>query len=285
MSPLYDFNVAINSVIINALQEDIGDGDHSSLACIPKDAKGEAVLQSKSSGIIAGVDFAKAVFMAVGDATVIPHKKDGDRIKNGDTILTVKSTQQHILKAERLVLNAMQRMSGIATKTKSYCDLISDTKTQLLDTRKTTPCVRVLEKWAVVIGGGKNHRYGLYDVIMLKDNHIDFAGGIDTAIEKTKNYLTKTDKNLPIIVEARNMQEVASILKAGGVDRILLDNFDMTATKKAVKMIDGKIATESSGNITQENIRAYALCGVDYISCGTLTHSIKSLDLNLKVCA
>ena len=282
--PYDDFKTVIDRIINTALREDIGDGDHSSLACIPKNATGEAFLMSKSKGVLAGVSFAKKVFEKVGGISATPLKKDGEPIEKGATIFKIIGNQQNILKAERLVLNAMQRMSGIATETKGYCDLIADTKAKVLDTRKTTPCVRALEKWAVFIGGGVNHRFGLYDAIMLKDNHIDFAGGIPTAIQKTNNYLHQTGKKLPIIVEARNLKEVKTILNSEKIDRILLDNFDTATTQKAIKMIDGKIAIESSGNITKETIRDYAIFGVDYISCGSLTHHIKSLDLSLKVC-
>lgn len=278
-----DFQNALQGIIQNALKEDVGDGDHSSLACIPKEAKGNARLIAKGKGIIAGVAFALKVFEMVDKnlATSV-YKTDGSSIEKGDTVLTVSGNIQSILRAERLVLNAMQRMSGIATMACDCHNLIKDTKAQLLDTRKTTPNLRMLEKWAVRIGGGLNHRFGLYDMIMLKDNHIDFAGGIKNAIEKTKAYLEREAKDLKIIVEARNLKEVDEILACDGVHRILLDNFTPSATKEAVKLIGNRCQTESSGNINLETIRAYALCGVDYISCGALTHSIKSVDLSLK---
>lgn len=277
------FNHEIDLIIANALREDIGDGDHSSLACIPNTAQGKAKLLVKDQGIIAGVEFAKKVFNHVDlnmeVETLIP---DGSKVKYGDIVFYVTGAAQTILKTERLVLNAMQRMSAIATKTKLFAELLEGTKTKILDTRKTTPGIRALEKWAVKIGGGENHRFALYDMIMLKDNHIDFAGGITKATEKTQRYLRETNRDLKIIVEARNLDEVGEILKSDGVHRILLDNFNFEDTKKAVELIGNKCQTESSGNINEKTIRDYALCGVDYISSGALTHSVYNMDLSLK---
>ena len=277
------FQKEIDLIISNAIREDVGDGDHSSLACIPEDATGSAQLLVKEAGCIAGINFAKQVFDFV-DYTleVIPHFNDGDAVVVGDVALTVKGHSQSILKAERLVLNAMQRMSAIATKTQKYKALIADTKTQLLDTRKTTPGLRALEKWAVQIGGGVNHRFGLYDMIMLKDNHIDFCGSITKAIKTTQQYLLENRLDLKIIVEARNLTEVEEILTCKGVYRILLDNFTVANTQKAVQLIGTQTLTESSGGITEKNLRDYALCGVNYISIGALTHAIHNMDLSLK---
>ncbi|MEM9363796.1 MAG: carboxylating nicotinate-nucleotide diphosphorylase [Bacteroidota bacterium] len=277
------FQEEIDSIIKNAIREDIGDGDHSSLACIPKTAEGKAKLLIKDEGIIAGVDFAKQVFSFV-DAHLKVEEilQDGTAVKYGDIAFYVEGSSQSILKAERLVLNAMQRMSAIATKTKHYVDLLKGTQTQILDTRKTTPGIRALEKWAVKIGGGKNHRFALYDMIMLKDNHIDFAGGISKAINKTHNYLKSAGRDLKIIVEARNLDEVKEILQSSGVYRILLDNFNYEETRKAVELIGDQCLTESSGGINENTIREYAECGVDFISSGALTHSVHNLDLSLK---
>lgn len=277
------FKAELDFIISNAIREDVGDGDHSSLACIPKESHGKAKLLVKDEGIIAGVEFAKMIFNFVdSDMEVKTFINDGEKVKFGDVVFHVSGRSQSILKAERLVLNSMQRMSAIATKTRMFVDLIGDAKAKILDTRKTTPGIRAIEKWAVKIGGGENHRFALYDMIMLKDNHIDFAGGIAQAIEKTKQYLKQNKKDLKIIVEARDMNEVEQIIKAGGVYRILLDNFDFETTKKAVSFIGEKCLTESSGNINEETIRNYALCGVDYISSGALTHSVYNMDLSLK---
>ena len=277
------FQAELNLIISNAIREDVGDGDHSSLACIPSSTQGSAELLVKDSGIIAGVAFAKMVFNYVdSNLKVEIFIKDGTEVKYGDVVFHVHGSSQSILKAERLVLNSMQRMSAIATKTKSYVKLIEGTGVKILDTRKTTPNFRACEKWAVKIGGGENHRFALYDMIMLKDNHNDFAGGITASIAKTKQYLNQKNKNLKIIVEARNISEVEEILASGGVYRILLDNFDFETTKKAVEIIGNQCLTESSGNIIEETIRDYALCGVDYISSGALTHSVYNLDLSLK---
>ena len=277
------FQKELELIISNAIREDVGDGDHSSLACIPSSAQGKAKLLVKDDGIIAGVEFAKMIFHYVDkDMKVETFINDGEKVKQGDVVFHVSGSSQSILKAERLVLNSMQRMSAIATKTKMFVDLLEGTKTKILDTRKTTPGIRAIEKWAVKIGGGENHRFALYDMIMLKDNHIDFAGGIPQAIAKTKQYLIDNNKDLKIIVEARDLDEVQQILAAGGVYRILLDNFDYEMTKKAVAMIGSQSLTESSGNINEKTIRHYAECGVDYISSGALTHSIYNMDLSLK---
>ena len=277
------FEAELDLIIKNAIREDVGDGDHSSLACIPTNATGKAKLLVKDEGIIAGVDFAKMIFQYVDQSLEIEtFINDGTLVKYGDVVFYVSGSSQSILKAERLVLNSMQRMSAIATKTKSFVDLLEGTTTKVLDTRKTTPGIRAIEKWAVKIGGGENHRFALYDMIMLKDNHIDFAGGIPQAIQKTKEYLKATNRDLKIIVEARNLDEVTQILTAGGVYRILLDNFDYETTKDAVKLIGDQCLTESSGNINEKTIRNYAECGVNYISSGALTHSIYNLDLSLK---
>lgn len=277
------FEKEIEIIIDNALREDVGEGDHSSLACIPADARGKAKLLVKDTGILAGVEFAKRVFNKVDPQMKIEvMMEDGSRIKPGDIVFYLDGTSQSILKAERLVLNSMQRMSAIATKTRTFVDKLEGTKTKILDTRKTTPGIRALEKWAVKIGGGENHRFALYDMIMLKDNHIDFAGGIEKAITKTQKYLADNNLNLKVIVEARNIYEIKQILNAGGVDRILLDNFNYEETREAVKLINGRCETESSGGITLETARRYAECGVDYISSGALTHSVYNLDLSLK---
>lgn len=277
------FQKEIQLIIANAIREDVGDGDHSSLACIPKEAEGKAKLLVKDEGIIAGVDFAKQVFEYIDPNLKIELLVlDGSSVKYGDIVFYVSGSSQSILKAERLVLNAMQRMSAIATKTKSYVQLLDGTSTKILDTRKTTPGIRALEKWAVKIGGGENHRFALYDMIMLKDNHIDFAGGITQAIQKTKQYLLDTNKDLKIIVEARNLKEVEEILQSEGVYRILLDNFSFGDTRKAVTLIGNRCLTESSGGINENTISDYAKCGVNYISSGALTHSVHNMDLSLK---
>lgn len=277
------FQKELELIIANSIREDVGDGDHSSLACIPADAKGKAKLLVKDTGVIAGVEFAKMVFNYVdAELKVDTFIEDGTEVKHGDVVFHVEGSSQSILKAERLVLNSMQRMSAIATKTKSYVKLLDGTATKVLDTRKTTPGFRACEKWAVKIGGGENHRFALYDMIMLKDNHNDFAGGIPQAIQKTKEYLKANNRDLKIIVEARNLEEVQQILTAGGVYRILLDNFDFETTKKAVEIIGNQCLTESSGNINENTIRKYAECGVNYISSGALTHSIYNMDLSLK---
>lgn len=277
------FDAEIHRIIKNAIREDVGDGDHSSLACIPVSDKGKAKLLVKDEGIIAGVEFAHRVFKYI-DNNITLHIKinDGEAVSHGDIVFYVEGNIQAILKAERLVLNTMQRMSAIATKTAEFVKLLEGTGTKILDTRKTTPGIRALEKWAVKTGGGENHRYGLYDMIMLKDNHIDFAGGITKAVTKTKHYLKAHNKDLKIIVEVRTLQEVEEILENDGVYRILLDNFNDEATRKAVAMIGNRCLTESSGGINEQTVRTYADCGVDYVSLGALTHSVHNMDLSLK---
>ncbi len=274
----------LDTFIRNALHEDIGDGDHSSLACIDKNAQGKAELLIKEDGIIAGINVIKRLYELFDDQVTLDIQiLNGKRIKNGDIAFYVKGKKNSILQTERLVLNILQRMSGIATSTRKYADLLSGFNTRVLDTRKTTPNIRFLEKEAVKIGGGENHRMGLYDMIMIKDNHIDFAGSINNAIKRTLKYLNKNGKtNLKIEVEARNLEEVKEILSTGGIHRILLDNFSIEETIKAVKLINNKFETESSGNININTIRSYAECGVDYISVGALTHQINSLDMSLK---
>ena len=277
------FQNELRGIIANAIREDIGDGDHSSLACIPKEAIGKAKLLVKDEGVLAGVDFAEQVFAYVDpELRVELLLNDGQKVRFGDIAFYVEGPSQSILKAERLVLNAMQRMSAIATKTAFFVELLEGTSTKILDTRKTTPGIRALEKWAVILGGGENHRFALYDMIMLKDNHIDFAGGITRAIKQTQAYLKRLGKDLKIIVEARNLVEVVEILQSDGVYRILLDNFNYDDTKRAVDLIRDTCLTESSGGINEKTIRKYAECGVDYISSGALTHSVHNLDLSLK---
>ncbi|MEP3209651.1 MAG: carboxylating nicotinate-nucleotide diphosphorylase [Maribacter sp.] len=277
------FQKEVDLIIANAIREDVGDGDHSSLSCIPATATGKAKLLVKDEGTIAGIEFAKQVFDYVDSHMQVDVLiEDGAAVKYGDIAFYVTGSSQSILKAERLVLNAMQRMSAIATKTNSFVDLLQGTNTKILDTRKTTPGLRALEKWAVKIGGGENHRFALYDMIMLKDNHIDFAGGITKAIDKTKNYLKETGRDLKIIVEARSLTEIEEILNSDGIYRILIDNFNYEDTRKAVALIGDKCLTESSGGINEKTIRKYAECGVDYISSGALTHSVYNMDLSLK---
>lgn len=277
------FEKELDIIISNAIREDVGEGDHSSLACIPENAKGKAKLLVKEAGIIAGVEMAKRIFSYVDSGLKVETLiNDGESVKYGDVVFFVEGSSQSILKAERLVLNVMQRMSAIATKTKEFTKLLEGTKTKILDTRKTTPGIRAIEKWAVKIGGGENHRFALYDMIMLKDNHIDFAGGISKAIEKTKTYLKENNLDLKIIVEARSLKEIKEILKHEGIHRILIDNFDFEETKKATQLIGDKCQTESSGGINLESVRKYAECGVDYVSSGALTHSVYNIDLSLK---
>jgi len=276
-------NKILEDFIRRALEEDIGDGDHSSLACIPEGSEGRARLIIKEKGILSGCRVAGEVFRIIDDKIVFSQFiNDGTEISPGDIAFHIEGKKQSILKSERLVLNIMQRMSGIATSTRQYADRIKGFRTKVLDTRKTTPGMRFLEKEAVRQGGGMNHRMGLYDMIMLKDNHIDYAGGIENAIVKTREYLKRTGRNLRVEIEARNIDDVRRIIAAGNVDRIMLDNFSIDDTREAVNLIDGRFETESSGKITLENIREYAECGVDYISCGALTHQIKSLDMSLK---
>ena len=277
------FQRELDLIIQNGIREDIGSGDYSSLACIPSNANGKAKLLVKDTGIIAGVSFAKMIFENV-DPTLEMEVfiNDGEKVKHGDVVFHVSGSSQSILRAERLVLNSMQRMSAIATKTNHFVQLLEGTKTKILDTRKTTPGFRACEKWAVKIGGGENHRFALYDMIMLKDNHNDFAGGITHAINKTKAFLAENNLDLKIIVEARNLDEIKEILQNEGVYRILIDNFNFEDTKTAVALIGDKCLTESSGNINEKTIRQYADCGVDYISSGALTHSVYNMDLSLK---
>ena len=277
------FQKELNLIIQNGIREDIGTGDYSSLACIPNNAEGKAKLLVKDAGIIAGVDFAKMIFENVDPTLEVEtFINDGTEVKHGDIVFHVSGSSQSILKAERLVLNSMQRMSAIATKTNQYVMLLEGTKTKILDTRKTTPGFRACEKWAVKIGGGENHRFALYDMVMLKDNHNDFAGGITNAINKTKAFLKFNNLDLKIIVEARNLAEIREILASTGIYRILIDNFNFEDTRKAVELIGDKCLTESSGNINEKTIRQYAECGVDYISSGALTHSVYNMDLSLK---
>lgn len=273
----------INDLIDIAIKEDIGDGDHTSLSCIPSEAKGKAHLLVKEDGILAGVDLAKTIFHKIDNTIVFEQfLNDGDKVKVGDIAFAVEGKSQSILQAERLALNFMQRMSGIATNTNYYVQLLEGTNTKVLDTRKTTPGLREIEKLAVKIGGGHNHRMGLYDMVMIKDNHIDYAGGIEAAINSTNRYLKANNKDLKIEIEARNLSELDEILTVGNVHRIMLDNFSYADLRTAVRLIAGKYETEASGGITDKTIRNYAECGVDFISVGALTHQIKSLDLSLK---
>jgi nicotinate-nucleotide pyrophosphorylase (carboxylating) len=273
----------IHHFIANALTEDVGDGDHTSLATIPEGTTGKAKLLVKDHGILAGVELAVEIFKQVdSNLKVDIFLNDGAEVKPKDIALEVEGDAQSILKAERLVLNCMQRMSGIATKTKEIVDMLKGTNTKVLDTRKTTPGMRYLEKWAVRIGGGVNHRFGLYDMILIKDNHVDYSGGIRQAIENTHSYLEKLNKKLAIEIEVRNLEELEQVLQTGGINRILLDNFNPNDLCQAVNIIEGRYITEASGGITVDNIRQYAECGVDYISVGALTHFVKSLDLSLK---
>ncbi len=273
----------IHEFIKLAIAEDIKDGDHSSLACIPDNVTKKAKLLVKEDGVLAGVTLAKEIFHFFDpNSSLDVFMNDGDEMKIGDVAFHVEGNAQSILKAERLVLNCMQRMSAIATRTKQVAKTLEDLKTEVLDTRKTTPLLRFLEKWAVRIGGGTNHRFGLYDMIMLKDNHIDYAGGIEAAISKTNAYLKKYSKELKIEIETRNLEEVKEVLSIGNVDRIMLDNFSYEDIKTAVSLIGDNYETEASGGITLETARSYAECGVDYVSMGALTHSVKNLDLSLK---
>jgi nicotinate-nucleotide pyrophosphorylase (carboxylating) len=284
MRPAYLTDSAIHQFIHRALAEDIGEGDHSSLGAVPSDKISKARLLVKDYGIIAGLEMAQLIFHEVNPELKITfYNHDGDTVKKGDVAFVVEGPAQSILSAERLVLNCMQRMSGIATYTHQLCKLIEGTEASLMDTRKTTPNFRLMEKWAVAIGGGRNHRFALYDMVMLKDNHIDMAGGIRAAIENTKKYLLTHNKNLKIEVETRNLEEVKEVLSVGGIDIIMLDNMSIEMMKAAVALINKKYKTEASGGITETTLRAVAESGVDYISVGALTHSVKSLDLSLKV--
>lgn len=282
--PQYLTKEALTTFISSALAEDIGEGDHSSLAAIPANATNKAKLLFKDDGIIAGLELAEKIFHHYDpELSITFKKKDGDLMRKGEVAFVVEGSSQSLLSTERLVLNCMQRMSGIATYTHRLCKMIEGTTAQLMDTRKTTPNFRLPEKWAVLIGGGLNHRYALYDMIMLKDNHIDMAGGIENAINNTKAYLAKQNKKLKIEVETRNLEEVKEVLRVGGADVIMLDNMSPQLMKEAVAIINGQCKTEASGGITELTLRAVAECGVDFISVGALTHSVKSLDLSLKV--
>lgn len=275
----------IDRLLDLAFAEDIGEGDHTTLSCIPAEAQGKSQLLIKEKGVLAGIEIAKQVF-AKFDPTLrvqvlLP---DGTEVKPGDVAMVVEGKVQSLLQTERLMLNIMQRMSGIATMTRHYVALLEGTHTKVLDTRKTTPGMRILEKMAVKIGGGENHRIGLFDMILLKDNHVDFAGGIEQAVARAHAYLERNHKHLKIEIEVRNFDELERILKLGGVDRIMLDNFTPADTRKAVEMIGGRYETESSGGITEQTLCTYAECGVDYISVGALTHSVKGLDMSFKAC-
>lgn len=277
------FWAEVDRIIGQALNEDLGDGDHTSLSTVPAEAKGKAVLTAKEDGVIAGVPIAERVFKAVDKNirfTVL--KEDGEEIYAGDEIFKVEGASISLLSAERLALNFLQRMSGIATVTRRMCDRIEGSHAKILDTRKTTPNLRLLEKYSVKVGGGENHRFGLFDMILIKDNHIDFAGGISEAVKACHGYLKKHEKDLKIEIEVRNFKELEEVMKTGGVNRIMLDNFSPQELKEAVAKIKGKFETEASGGITIDTIRDYAHSGVDYISVGALTHHIKSLDLSLK---
>lgn len=280
---LHQRNFNFKQFISDALQEDVGDGDHTSLSTIPKNLKGRMHLLVKEDGIIAGVEAAYRIFKIVDKTIKVKVLiKDGTLVKKGDVVFVIEGNTRNMLTLERLVLNIMQRMSGIATKTSYLQSLCNGTKTQVIDTRKTTPGFRFFEKWAVVIGGGSNHRYGLYDMVLIKDNHIDFAGGILEAIDAANAYLITKRKKLDIEVETRTLNDVKKVLEHGKVKRIMLDNYTPKQTLAAVKLIDGKFEVESSGGITEKNIREYARCGVDYISIGALTHHIRALDMSLK---
>lgn len=272
----------IQQAIAWAFNEDLGDGDHSSLACVPASANNQAKLLVKDAGVLAGVEIAKMVFDYYGDFDFVQHKNDGDKINVGDVVFEVEGSARGILACERLALNIMQRMSGIATYTQSVTKLIEGTNCKLLDTRKTTPNFRVFEKEAVRIAGGYNHRFALYDMIMLKDNHIDYAGGITAALNKTAAYLQECGKSLKVEVEVRNLEELNEALLVGKFDRVMFDNFTPAETIEALRLVDGRFETESSGGITEQTIRTYAETGIDYVSVGALTHQVKSLDLSLK---
>nr|WP_262905003.1 carboxylating nicotinate-nucleotide diphosphorylase [Hymenobacter pini] len=282
-TPSYLTPEALDAFIRTALAEDVGDGDHSALSAIPAEARNRAQLLIKDAGVLAGVELAQRIFRTVdADLRVEPRLADGARVQHGDVALVVEGRAQSILTAERLVLNCMQRMSGIATRTAHLTSLLAGTNAKLLDTRKTTPNFRICEKWAVLIGGGVNHRYGLFDMIILKDNHVDYAGGIRQAIEASQAYLARTGRQLPIEIETRNLSEVQQALEAGGIDRIMLDNMSPAQLREAVALVAGRYPLEASGGITEETIAEIAATGVDYISVGALTHSIRSLDMSLK---
>jgi nicotinate-nucleotide pyrophosphorylase (carboxylating) len=281
--PNYLSEEKIQEFIQQALKEDIGDGDHSTLGCIPKGSIGKAQLLIKEEGIIAGLELARLIFLQYDPTMQVDLLlQDGDKVSRGDIGLLVKGSAASILTTERLVLNCMQRMSGIATKTNRLTGLINHTKARLMDTRKTTPNFRLMEKWAVLLGGGLNHRFALYDMVMLKDNHIDFAGGIKNAIINTKTYLNNKGLDLKIEVETRTLDEVQEVLQVGGIDYIMLDNMDFATMREAVKMVRGRYPLEASGGITEDNLKDVAECGVDFISVGALTHQVRSLDISLK---
>jgi nicotinate-nucleotide pyrophosphorylase (carboxylating) len=281
--PNYLSQEKIQEFIRQALIEDVGDGDHSTLGCIPKGSMGKAQLLIKEDGLIAGLELAQMIFLQYDPTMKVDLlMQDGSKVTRGDIGLLVKGPAASILTTERLVLNCMQRMSGIATKTNQLTDLIKHTKARLMDTRKTTPNFRLMEKWAVSLGGGLNHRFALYDMVMLKDNHIDFAGGIKNAITNTISYLKKKDLNLKVEVETRTLEEVQEVLDIGGIDYIMLDNMDYATMREAVKMVAGRYLLEASGGITEDNLRNVAECGVDFISVGALTHQVRSLDISLK---
>lgn len=275
----------IDVLIRLAFAEDVGGGDHSTLCCIPENALGKSRLIIKEDGVLAGLEMAKLIFEYVDhNLKMTVFIQDGSDVKKGDIAFTVEGSIRSLLQAERVMLNVMQRMSGIATTTRRYVEALKGTKTHVLDTRKTTPGMRMMEKMAVKLGGGMNHRIGLFDMILLKDNHVDFAGGIEKAIHCAQNYLKEKGLNLKIEIEVRNFDELQQVIDCGGVDRVMLDNFTVADTKKAVEMIAGRFETESSGGITLDTIRSYAECGVDFISVGALTHSVKSLDMSFKAC-
>lgn len=278
-------NDLIDRLIDLAFAEDIGDGDHTTLSCIPATAMGKSKLLIKEEGVLAGIEIAKEIFHRFDPGLKVEvFINDGAEVKSGDVAMIVEGKIQSLLQTERLMLNVMQRMSGIATTTRKYVKALEGTKTRVLDTRKTTPGLRMLEKEAVKIGGGVNHRIGLFDMILLKDNHVDFAGGIDKAINRAKQYCKEKGKDLKIEIEVRNFDEIQQVLDLGGIDRIMLDNFNIRDTRKAVEMIGGKFEIESSGGITFKTLRDYAECGVDFISVGALTHSVKGLDMSFKAC-
>ena len=280
-----EYKPYVDALIDLAIREDIGDGDHTSLCCIPVEERGRMRLLCKQEGIIAGIEIARLVFEKLDPEMKFEQiLQDGDHVKPGDVAFYVSGRLQSLLQAERIILNIMQRMSGVATQTAVYVDRLKGLHTKVLDTRKTTPGMRVLDKMAVKIGGGENHRMGLFDMILLKDNHIDFAGGIRPAIEGARRYLAERGKQLPIECEVRSLEDIDRVFEAGGVDRIMFDNFTPEMTRKAVEKVAGRCETESSGGITLETMRAYAECGVDFISVGALTHQIKSLDMSLKAC-
>jgi nicotinate-nucleotide pyrophosphorylase (carboxylating) len=284
MYPAYITTQALQLFIQSALIEDIGEGDHSALGSVPLTTVARARLLIKDNGILAGTELADKIFKQVDPSLQVEYfKKDGDTVTKGEVAFIVQGPARSILSAERLVLNCMQRMSGIATYTHKLCQIIEGTKAKLMDTRKTTPNFRMMEKWAVLIGGGVNHRFALYSMVMLKDNHIDMAGGIMPAIESTKKYLREIGKPLRIEVETRNLNEVKEVIEVGGIDVVMLDNMNVDEMKSAMDLIGGRYETEASGGITEATLRSVAECGVDYISVGALTHSVKSLDLSLKV--